>query len=1309
MRSKPSTPNNRIFTALSVVFFIAYAVAMSAAGVQKIAAPQGVTIRSASGQVTEVSVRPPLQFDTVVVDGKQWLRSLVPAGRVRQTADGKLVQIVVSTSIPVYSATSFTTSNIVRKPVQGSLPLLVDRTPSGIPLVTTPPIESGIALNYSGIGRGVHYATLDVVVAETRNGVTSLFESTQVAIQQFASSADNVVLGVKQAETVQRVETLAPVAKITIHSEGVYRLTAQQLRDAGLATDAAAARTVKVYGWGGGELSEQITPALNDTLNEQAIIVNTTADGSISEVLFYANGPTGWRYKDKVVQHYIHHYDRDAHYLITTSGSEGKRCVPRQGAQGVVVNKPLQVQGFVFSEDEMVNPYSSGSGRKWLGRTVENGGSLITTLALPGLIRNSDVVNYRAVVAHRGKVSGTFTVYENATPVMQRVVPSVPEYMDAYSVAASGQLTAFDISSDLRSTLRFEYNCTDRVSTGLIDWVEILYPRGMIADAGSFSFFTTPDLSGVTEYSINGFDGSTVLLFDVTNPEQPEQVQNMGPSGGLAVIRENLDSGVVRHYYVTSSIRNADLSPLPILSLRSRAQSNELAQMIIITHPNLRESAERYAEYRQNQTGVTTSVVTTDEIMNEFGYGSLDPTAIRDFLGYTYRHAPNKPQYVLLWGDGHFDYKGLLSSAPNFIIPYESLDPDDVSYGLSTYTTDDFFVRVEGNDLRPDLAIGRLPITSNAIGDRIREKIAHYENASSTDDWRTKVTLMADDGATDDNKSDGSMHLDQSETLASEHVPTDFQEKKIYLVEYPTDNVARGRRKPGAGNDLVSTVNTSGSLLLNWIGHGNPRVWAHEFAFERETTPQRMTNWDKLFFLTAATCDFARFDLTDVQSGAEELVLSDKGGAIGVFSAARVVFSYANAALNNAFYSQLFTPDSQGRPSALGDVLFTVKQQFTSDNDEKYFLMADPSMRLLIPDYKVVFDSIAGTPLSDTSAIQLQALQTVTIAGHITMPIGNDVANNYNGVATISLLDGERSMQVIDTDVKKTLNSFTLPGALLSKGSFNVVNGRFTASFVIPKDIAFSSSNAKLYGYAISNGNQAARGVTTNVVVDGISNEQHNDSDGPTIAIYMDSRYFVSGQVVRNNPILIVDLKDATGINATGVGIGHNIEADFDQSSMIEVLTETFTTSLEDPKSGTATKQIFGLASGSHTVTVRAWDVLNNTSEATASFVIVPTSDGVVTSWLMNYPNPFSTSTTIRFQHNVNNPFTAQVSIFDTQGRMLVQRDMEIRDMQTAEIVWDGRDSEGFNVGSGIYHCSVKVTESDGRIGMVYGKLVLIR
>lgn len=1185
-------------------------------------------------------------------------------------------------------------------------------------------------MRYTGIARDRYVATVEIIAAETKNGNTTFSDAVdgKVVFAPYTQGrtvgrTDGMKIGAvnegapwtierttfaKRTEDVQGSERLDNVWSMQIDKEGVYRITADQLKGAGISTDAAAARTLKIFGYGGRELSEQVEPPLNDDMVEQPIIVRTNGDGSINDVIFYAGGPSGWNWGSGHAEHYLHHYATRSGYLLTVGGADGLRGDVRAAAGGAVQNAPLYVTGLLFQEEELVNPYNSGSGRRWYGRSIENGGALTFTTPLPGLVRN-DEVQYYMVVAHKGNTSGVVTISENGTAIAQRVLSGVPQYMDTYSGDASGTIEASKLASDGRSVLRFEYECSDRTATGLIDWFEIHYPRGLIAASNEFSFYTDDELSGVTEYSVNGFGSGEIFGVDVSDPSRPMWVQNVAPSGGLFSIREDLTKGQPRRYYITSSLKSVNLTRLSALTLRNDGVEGRTGRMIVICDPDHLSSAKKYATYREAQGELSVTVVTTDAIFNEFSYGVKDPTAFRDYLGFLFRHAAVRPSYVLLWGDGHFDYKNISTATPNYIIPYESLDPDDRPYGLSTYTTDDFFVRVQGNDNRPDISIGRLPIVSNSVGETLINKINHYETGASTDDWRTRITMIADDGQTSEGTSDGTLHLNQSERLANEYLPKAFQPKKIYLVQYPTENVARGRRKPSVTQEYVSTINTRGSLLLNWIGHGNPRVWAHEFVFERETTPPQFTNIDKPFFLTAATCDFARFDLTDVQSGAEELVTRSSGGAIGVFSAARIVYAYANAEINQEFYKQLFTPEEDGRTPRLGDVMYRVKQRLNSDNDEKFYLLGDPAVRLLIPNQRVVFETINDTTITDSTFIHIQALSTVTVTGRIERSATTMTDETFNGTATISLLDAKREVTVNDTDDDQTVNEFTLPGAALSRGSYKVENGKFTATFVVPKDISFSSAQAQLYGYAFSQDQRTAMGSTDRLVVDGVGTDSYDDSEGPSISIYMDSRLFRSGDVVRWNPILIVDLQDATGVNTTGVGIGHNIEATFDGGELIENLTETFTTSLENSRAGTATKQIFALGEGQHTVTVRAWDVLNNMSQASASFRIAASDEGIVSSWVMNYPNPFSSETTIRFKHNISAPFEADLQIFDMQGRLISAQPMEIRDMQTAEVEWDGRDTSGDAVGSGIYVVVVNATDDNGRTTNIRGKLALIR
>src|SRR5690606_1292628 len=136
------------------------------------------------------------------------------------------------------------------------------------------------------------------------------------------------------------------------------------------------------------------------------------------------------------------------------------------------------------------------------------------------------------------------------------------------------------------------------------------------------------------------------------------------------------------------------------------------------------------------------------------------------------------------------------------------------------------------------------------------------------------------------------------------------------------------------------------------------------------------------------------------------------------------------------------------------------------------------------------------------------------------------------------------------------------------------------------------------------------------------------DTVPPEISIYLDGRSFESGDMVTTNPLLLVDLFDESGINTTGLGIGHRIEAWIDDSPMAIDLTDKFTSSLSDSRRGTVEDILYGLTPGTHKIKIRAWDVFNNFSVEEVSFVIPEKSGGLVSD-ITNSPNPFSESTEI--------------------------------------------------------------------------------
>ncbi len=1192
-----------------------------------------------------------------------------------------------------------------------------------------PASNSWASLSYRGIARDRHVASLSLVAADfdpasqqiripQRIRVTIQFLPTAVAALGPVES-DKLVSTINNSQTkawkipgALGFQGKTKASDLTLNSEnwlrigideeGIYKIDAAALASAGIELAPGQHSTLKLYGYGGRELPEKVSAALENTMIEQAIIVNSNGAGELESIIFYASAAKGFEYENGEIQHFINHYSNRNYYMLTVGGSDGLRAEALEPpAAGDVVHRPSSYTARIFHEEDLRNPYNPGSGRRWFGVTVDQNIPATFFPSLPNLLK-SDEVLFRFTLAHRSERAGSFDISHGGQFISSMQLSSVnlANYDVARSERKEVKVDAANISSE--GALQFTYSSPSAGASafGYIDWYEIHYPASFYAIDNELQFFDDNSKPGVTEYSANGFSGK-IYGFDVSARARPKLLTNVSNTGGLFVFRSEVKFEQPDRYFVSSNLR----SPASIDKARFSDVRNNHANsdVVVITNRDLLESANKYKEYRESTSEFSVAVITTEELFNEFAGGVKDPTAIRDYLAHAMETWTRKPQYVVIWGDGHYDFRGIQTTADNLIPTYQSYDEDGRFDAVDdTYQTEDYFVQVVGDDLETDIAIGRVPIVSNSEGDVVLDKIRRYEANAAINTWRTTITMIADDSPASD-RNDLSLHTSQSETL-SDLIPRSMRLKKIYLPDYPTENIPGGRRKPKVTQDLVSAIN-SGSLLVNWIGHGNPRVWAHERIFEKDETIPLFQNRDKLFFLTAATCDFGRFDDSERQSGAEELFTDPEGGVIGVFSSARTVYAHENAQINQLFYTNLFD-NSDGEYLRLGDVMFRVKQRRTGHNDRKFFLLGDPTMRLLIPRQEVRITAIDGNAVNDTNRPQLKALSTVEIKGYVTQPGSSDEDASFNGTILLSLHDSDIQKDVVDIDNSE--HQYTITGGLLNVSGAQIENGRFTTSIVVPKDISFSDNTGRLFGYAFSTDQQKfAKGASEDFTVGGIDTTVINDNKGPEIDIFVDTRTFVAGDYVNPIPLLIVDLFDETGVNATGLGIGHDIQAWVDDNPKSINLTSSYTVSLSDFRNGTAERELFDLSCGQHSIRVRAWDVFNNYSE-TETYFRIPCNDSPVLAEVVNYPNPFWTETKFSFRHSEMGSVRTDLYIYTSDAKLVRTLRNEVS-TRSATIPWDGRDEEGNILPTGTYVYRLVLRADDGQISDFTGQVAFVR
>ena len=623
---------------------------------------------------------------------------------------------------------------------------------------------------------------------------------------------------------------------------------------------------------------------------------------------------------------------------------------------------------------------------------------------------------------------------------------------------------------------------------------------------------------------------------------------------------------------------------------------------------------------------------------------------------------------------------------------------------------DDYYVMVDGNDTKVDLAIGRINIQSLDDAQTAVDKIINYETNSDQGLWRNLITMVADDSqAGVGDPPDGNRHTKQAEDLANYIIPGSFNINKIYLAAYPVVITGAGRRKPAVNEAIIAAMN-NGSLIVHYVGHGNEQVWAHESVFENNSSIPRLHN-KNLFFLSVASCEFGYYDKTTSQSGTELLLLKEKSGAIGVFSATRPVLSDDNAKISNAFYDTLFNSkrESLYLYKTIGQTYAITKSSFFSDNDRKFTLFGDPALRLLIPTYFADIDSINGHKLNtaDTSApsIQIRALSHTRIEGVIKKP-DNNVWSGFNGEGIVSVYDSERKVAL------EQLNGYqmTVQGGTIFRGKVTVIDGQFRSDFIVPKDISYQNENGKVIIYFYNNEGDGL-GYTNNIIIGGTDSSVVNDGKGPDVEIYFDSPTPNTSYLINPNSKLIVKLSDETGINSTGTGVGHQLEGILNNNISSPIDFTNYFTGDKDSggKSGEINYTFNDITPGEYKIEVKAWDVFNNYSSRTAYFTVV-SGDDLVLSNVYNYPNPFSGNTTFTFQQNLNSVIDLKIKIYTIAGRLIKEIDKSSISDKYVMVPWDGRDADGDVIANGTYFYKLIVKTSDGKYNRsVIGKLAVIR
>ena len=1098
--------------------------------------------------------------------------------------------------------------------------------------------------------------------------------------------------------------------KVRVSESGVCKMTYEELAGAGLQP-----AKVRVYGYGGAMLNQDFTARKIDDLPPVAFWMEKGSDGVFGSgdyILFYAQGPISWTYTNKNFAHTRNTYSDYGYYFL--SDDTGEQRLLNSAAAALDGTGATEVTTYTYydvHEKDLVNLLDpekgiDGGGREFFGERFAPSNRQTFSFSTPNILYGRDMI-CRICVAASSSASSTFTVQSNGQ--QKSIFVRGISDSDSHTMADTALATlAFTPANSSSQTIAIQYSNAISSAAGYLNWIEV-QTENRLSMVGSFMPFrsaTNIKSSTPIRYVIDNAN-TTTQVWNITNLDNIYRVKTELSGGKLTFIGSNAEG--IQEYVAVNPQGSNWISA----SSRGKINNQDLhhltnIDMVVITPGSLASQAVRLAKAHEQYDHMTTAVVTDEQVYNEFSSGTPDASAYRWIMKMLYDRgsgAIHKPSYLLLFGDGTFDNRQLLipkggtvsTGGPTMLLTYQATNS---WVETRAYTSDDYFGFLNDNEGVVDafgtmeIGVGRLPITTAQEAESMVNKIITYMTDSRLGNWKNQLLFLSDDG-------DDGLHVKISEE-AAEQVRLknpNFVVNKVYLDAYQQETTASGESYPLAKNRLDNMLN-NGVLYFNYSGHGAYNAITNESMMDLHSI--KSMNNSNLAFWMFATCSFAYFD-SGKRSAAEEALLNTRGGAIGVMSACRTVYASQNRVINrNLCDTLLGHKDPFSYYSTLGSASRDAKNMTGIGDENKlaYVLLGDPAMRLAFPtEFNVL-----TTSCSDT----VRALTTHRVKGQIIDSDSNRV-DWFNGKVHVTIYDKIQSITTHDNDKpnveeKVTITYKDYPN-IIFRSEITVTNGQFEFVFMTPKDIRYNFGNGRIVYYAYDSENKAeAVGHYEDFIIGGSSSVVIEDKQGPNIAMYLNNPAFADYGRTHEHPHFYATLQDEHGINTVGSGIGHDILMVIDdQPNQTYVLNDYFTNTDGDYRKGAIDYKMATLEAGDHVMTLRAWDLCNNSSTATLHFSVVKGLDTQIFK-VVTYPNPVSLSGTLNMRIEYDRPddlVQTDIYVYNLSGQVVWHHTQE----DAKEIQWNIGE---MGITSGIYSYRVLLKTEDTVAVSNTGKIIVV-
>lgn len=1083
--------------------------------------------------------------------------------------------------------------------------------------------------------------------------------------------------------------------KIKVTETGIHKITSGTLRSMGFKDPSK----VRLFGYGGAVLPETNLQDLTDDLPEQALWRGN------GYVLFYAQGPVSWKRTAQGYEHTVNTYSDYGCYFLTDI-QDSVICsftqMESDTAIGTIIDTYPDFD--VYDPDEF-SWYRSGR-RMFESYDYASGNSRSYRFNLQGLA--SDSVEVKVAFSAASAKSSKVSVSVNGTET------------GSFGIAAKGSdNVAVAAEKSFISRGQFKEQNTVRLvherasgESGHLDYIRLNFRR-RLAMQGSSTVFRVDQTVNDASFSISGSNADV-------------QVWKISADGSSAIVPSVYQDGVTvtmaasytpDDILAAVNVKGGFPEPLKVGDVQNQnLHALDSIDMVIVVPASgkLTAAAQRLAAAHRVVDSLSVAVVRADMVYNEFSSGTPDATALRRFMKMLYDRPGVTPRYLLLMGNGAWDNRMHVSdwagqNPDDYLLCYESYE--SLSHTAS-YVMEDYFGLLDDTEGRTlinekvDLGVGRLPVSTASQAREKVDRIIEYMTGAYAGAWCNRILVLGDDG-------DNNIHMNDADKIAGIYQKTNpaVDVRKIYWDAYQMEVTASYNGYPAIRKLLLEQLD-EGALIVNYSGHGSMEVLSHELVMNKADMSSLKSK--RLPFWITASCDIAPFD-SPLESMGMNLIGNTQGGAIGMLATTRTVYASLNGAINRSFSRYVLSGSKDGRQNTLGDALRLAKNELVTtgegendrtENKLHFVLLGDPALRLAVARLEAVVDSFNGLDVSVTDTAKAGAVITVT--GHI--ECNGERVPDYRGLLSSTVFDNERLITCRNN--LKTAEypfAFMYRDRILYSGTDSVRNGEFTFSFPVPMDINYSNENGQIILFAQGNDGRNANGSFTGFAVGGTADGLSADLTGPDIRLYLNTPTFQYGANVNATPMLVAELRDSSGLNISGNGLGHDILLIIDNNpNWTWVLNSEFEQTAGDYTCGRVMFSIPELPEGRHELMLRAWDVMNNSSTVYLGFKVVSDLKPRFTIDVTDSPAREGTTFVITHDRPGQNAIvTVQVSSSDgTLQWMTTRRDES--GLGVTVIDWNLHGNSGHRMQPGLYIVRASVGTDGGGSSQASCKLVIV-